>query len=175
MDQGSSEQLEPAVVAAWYSAYRDRLKAFLYGVLRDSHLVDEALQGTFTQAVSHGSDVAEGAVEAWLFRVAYNEAMQLRRRQGVDARSLEKLSRIQSVSQALTPESLSLKQEQVDEVRGALESLPEEQREVVRLRVYQDLTFREIADRLQIPLGTALTRMRLAKQKLHRVLRDGHD
>lgn len=173
MDQGSSEQLEPAVVSAWYSAYRGRLKAFLYGVLRDLHLVDEALQATFAQAVARGCEVAEEAVEAWLFRVAYNEAMQIRRRQGVDSRSLQKLSRMNRSPQSITPESLSLKREQAEVVREALQALPAEQREVVRLRIYQERSFQEIADQLEIPLGTALTRMRLAIQKLHRALRDG--
>jgi len=52
------------------------------------------------------------------------------------------------------------------------QELNDQQLEVLRFRFYDDLTFREIADRLQIPLGTALTRVRAAILKLKNLLGD---
>jgi RNA polymerase sigma-70 factor (ECF subfamily) len=57
-------------------------------------------------------------------------------------------------------------------VRAALARLPEQLQTVVRLRIHDNLTFAEIAARLEIPLGTALTRMRTALAKLKAVLTD---
>jgi RNA polymerase sigma-70 factor (ECF subfamily) len=105
-----------------------------------------------------------------LFRVAYNEAMAIRRRRGVEERSRERISR-DRISQTLPPEDL-IRWEQVKRVREALDQLPAEQREVVRLRMYEDLTFAEIASRLSLPLGTVLTRMRIATGKLQQSLRE---
>jgi RNA polymerase sigma-70 factor (ECF subfamily) len=56
--------------------------------------------------------------------------------------------------------------EAVESVREALEELPPEQRQVVRMRIYEDKTFATIARELKIPLGTALGRMRAAMIKL---------
>jgi RNA polymerase sigma-70 factor (ECF subfamily) len=59
-----------------------------------------------------------------------------------------------------------LRLEAVQSVRAALEELPPEQRRVVRMRIYENQTFAEIARELNIPLGTALGRMRAALVKL---------
>ncbi|MBL8825420.1 MAG: hypothetical protein JNM18_00445, partial [Planctomycetaceae bacterium] len=55
-------------------------------------------------------------------------------------------------------------------VRQAIEQLPAEQRQVVRLRIYENRTFAEIATALKLPLGTVLTRMQLALKKLKKAL-----
>jgi len=59
-----------------------------------------------------------------------------------------------------------LRLEAVQSVREALEELPPEQRQVVRMRIYEEKTFATIAKELKIPLGTALGRMRAATIKL---------
>jgi RNA polymerase sigma-70 factor (ECF subfamily) len=57
-------------------------------------------------------------------------------------------------------------------VREAIERLTEDQRQVVRMRIYEEKTFAEIAEELGIPLGTALTRMRAALGRLRTELVD---
>ncbi len=59
----------------------------------------------------------------------------------------------------------------VERVKQALETLPNQQRTVVRMRIYEEKTFAVIADELGIPLGTVLTRMRLAIKKLQKQLK----
>jgi RNA polymerase sigma-70 factor (ECF subfamily) len=59
-----------------------------------------------------------------------------------------------------------LRLESVELVREALEELPPEQRQVVRMRIYEEKTFAVISKELKIPLGTALARMRSAVMKL---------
>ncbi len=63
-----------------------------------------------------------------------------------------------------------LRSETTERVRQALGELPPDQRQVVEMRIYEDKTFAVIADELSAPLGTILTRMRLALKRLSRRL-----
>ncbi|MFN9983059.1 MAG: RNA polymerase sigma factor, partial [bacterium] len=56
--------------------------------------------------------------------------------------------------------------EELEELRARIASLPAEQRTIVNMRIVEDKTFGQIAEELQIPLGTALSRMRLALERL---------
>ncbi len=113
-----------------------------------------------------GSD--SGARRAWLIQVGRNKALELIRRRGINKQILEKLSEQQPhpEGRSETPADLAIQQEQARAIFNALQNLPAPQREVVRLKVYEGLTFQEIATELNIPIGTALTRMRLALQRL---------
>lgn len=166
MDAG---QLDPADVAQLYAQYAAELKAFLTGVLRNADWASEALQSTFVKAAEAGHTADPRTIKGWLFRVAYNEAMLLRRRQAVDHRATRKVA-WQSNPESAAVDSDVLRQEVVERVRRGLETLPPDQRTVVRLRIYEDKTFAEIAEELGIPLGTVVTRMRAALQKLNREL-----
>src|SRR5262245_33354688 len=97
--------------------------------------------------------------------------MAIRRRQGIEAKSLQKLSWI-SRRHRDAPEGEVVRWETIRGVKSALERLPEEQRTVVNLRIYEEKTFAEIAATLDLPLGTVLTRMRLALQKLQQTLHE---
>src|SRR5262245_45028765 len=115
--------------------------------------------------VQKGHMAREETRKAWLFRVAYHEAMAYRRREGVGEKVLRRVAWHTSDSAGAAEEPL-LRLEAVQSVREALESLPHEQRQVVRMRVYEEKTFAVIAKELKIPLGTALGRMRAALIKL---------
>lgn len=163
------ERLPPDQAGALYLDYGEPLLAFAYGVLRNRELAREVVQATFGKALEGAGHVPPEARKAWLYRVAYHEALVLRRRQGVADRVHERLA-IALKPAAETPEDEFVRWEQVRRVREALGQLPDSLREVVRLRIYDELTFEEIARRLNIPLGTALTRMRSAIQRLERAL-----
>lgn len=164
-------RFDPASIGSQYVADADSLRAFLFGLLRNRELANEALQATFGIAVQKGATVNPASFRSWLFQVAYNEAMQIRRRQGIETRNLERLSWI-SRKRSETPEEDLVRRESVRRVREAMQELPAEQLEVVQLRIYEEQTFQEIARRLQLPLGTVLTRMRLALKKLQARLRE---
>lgn len=165
---GSEEgRLDPAVVAELYVEHADELRAFLTGVLRDGELANEAVQATFAKAVETGHTARQETFKGWLFRVAYHEALAIRRRQKVQKKVYRRLAWNSDESSKAPAESL-LRWEQAERVRAALDELPPEQQQVVRLRIYDEKTFAVIADELQVPLGTVLTRMRLALKKLAR-------
>jgi RNA polymerase sigma-70 factor (ECF subfamily) len=171
MDQG---HLEPSIVAALYVEHGEELRRFLLGILRDAQLTADVLQATFVKMVQRGHETQEGSRKAWLFRVAYNEAMAVRRREGVGDKVLRRVAWHTNGSAGGADEPL-LRLEAVQSVREALDDLPPEQRQVVRMRIYEEKTFATIAKELRIPLGTALGRMRAAMIKLRARLADRAD
>lgn len=167
-----SVPLDPQTLTRWYSEHSERLKAFVFGVIRDWTLADEVVQATFVKAATHGAAIQENSVRPWLFQVAFNEAKLIQRKRGIESKVVAKLD-VQNVSNA-SPEHALLRWELVEQVREALQELPAEQRDTVWQRIYEEKTFQEIADTQQVPLGTVLTRMRLALQRLQRKLKSGH-
>ena len=167
MSIDEESRLDPAVVAALYVDYAEQLRRFLLGVLRDPSLANDVLQTTFAKAVQVGHTTCTESRKAWLFRVAYNEAAALRRRQTVGLRARKQLVWSRPAAEDSADQPL-IRRETVEAVRTALAELPNEQRQVVRMRIYEEKTFAMIAEELGIPLGTALARMRTALRKLGR-------
>jgi RNA polymerase sigma-70 factor (ECF subfamily) len=168
----SATRIDAALVAELYDRYAEEIGSFLKGVLRNSDLAAEALQNTFTKAVESGHTAREESIKGWLFRVAFNEALLLRRRGQVHERSLRQMARNSPAGAASErPDERLSRDETLAEVRRALAELPPEQRQVVQMRIYEEKSFAEIADEVSAPLGTVLTRMRLAMKKLSRQMR----
>lgn len=167
--QPSSGPLDPSVVAALYAEHGEELRRFLQGVLRDSTLAADVLQATFAKLVERGHETRQETRKAWLFRVAYHEAMFQRRRGAVGDKVVRKVA-WQVHHEAGSAEDEAILQESVEGVKVALEGLRPEERQMVRMRIYEEKTFTVIAQELRIPLGTALGRMRTALIKLRKIL-----
>lgn len=165
MPTEGEEKLDPAVVAELYLKYAEELRAFLIGVLRNRELAGEALQATFTKAMESGHTARQETQKGWLFRVAFHEAMAFKRRHKVQEKAYWKLAGDQKEVGRPAEDHL-VRWEQVDRVRVALADLPPEQQVIVNKRIYEEKTFAVIAAELNLPLGTVLTRMRLALKKL---------
>lgn len=159
-------QLEPTVVAALYAEHGAELRRFLFGVLRDEALAGDVLQATFVRLIEVGQASREETRKAWLFRVAYNEALAVRRREATGQKILERQAIWQQIAGEKGIHDPLVSQETAEQVQQALRSLPSEQAQVVRMRIYEDKKFVQIAAELEIPLGTALARMRAALKKL---------
>ncbi len=169
MTPADEGKIEPSIVAALYVQHADELRRFLLGVLRDGQLAGDVLQTTFVRLVEGGHRTREESRKAWLFRVAYHEAMAIRRRQSTGDRITRQSAWTRRGVAGAADEPL-LRMEKVEAVRTALERLPVEHQQVVRKRIYEEKTFAVIAQELGIPLGTALGRMRTALAKLRRGL-----
>ena len=161
-------------VTSLYGAFGDDLRLFLTGVLRDRELAAEALQSVFQKAIEKiAADLRN--VRGWLFRVAYHEAMLIRRKQTRERKAFGQAALImKSAKHSIqdAADTRSLREETVDRVRRSIQELPQNQQEVVRKRIYEEKTFAVIAEELGVPLGTVLTRMRLATERLQRALKD---
>jgi DNA-directed RNA polymerase specialized sigma24 family protein len=143
------EKLSSDVVAALYAEHGEELRRFLQGVLRDGALAADCLQATFIKLVERGHETREETRKAWLFRVAFHEAMAFRRRAAVGDRVYRQVAWLSAENPPTA-----------------------EERQIVRMRIYEEKTFAVIAAELKIPLGTALGRMRMALMKLRTKLDD---
>lgn len=169
---GSSSPGESSPVAALYGEVAGELRRFVLGVVRDPELADDVMQATFVKAVEHGGEARAGTAKGWLFRVAFHEALASRRRRKSRDRGHRRLAGFRPRDGAAPDEAL-IRGETVEAVRKALGELSEDQLRVVRARVFEDKTFAEIAEEAGLPLGTVLTRMRRALEKMRRTMRPG--
>jgi RNA polymerase sigma-70 factor (ECF subfamily) len=165
----STGKLDPSIVASLFVEHADELRRFLVGILRDHNTASDVLQITFAKAVEVGHTAREETLKGWLFRVAYNEAIVVKRRQAVRRRAAETLA-AEGPPDVPPPDSRLVRFEDVERVRTAMQVLPPEQREVVKLRMYEEMKFIDIAAKLNVPLGTVLTRMQAALKKLRKAL-----
>jgi RNA polymerase sigma-70 factor (ECF subfamily) len=158
-------QLDRSVVAALYEQHEAELRRLLLGILRDHQMVGDVIHVTFTRVMTQGHTAREESRKAWLFRVAYHEALAVLRRRNIGDKVVRRLAWSKDAVGDPVEAGL-IREESVAEVREVIESLPPEQRQIVRMRIYEEKTFAEIAAELQIPLGTALGRMRIAMEKM---------
>jgi RNA polymerase sigma-70 factor (ECF subfamily) len=158
-------KIHPDKAAELHQLYGRELRYFLLGLLRDAQLADDVSQATFTKLVEQGHTAREESLKGWLYRVAYREAMQVRRRQSVEDAARQRVAWSREVA-AESADSPLLQAEVIEKVRCSIANLPAEQQQVVRMRIYQEMTFAQIAQEMGIPLGTALGRMRAALKKL---------
>lgn len=153
---------ETAAFAELYDACANQMHHYLVVRLRSRDAADEVLQETFLRLVRlrHSFAAVENPV-AYAFTVARNEAS---RRQG--RRSREALNLKTTDLFELAAEDNGAPHEAAESVTEAMKSLTEEQREVVELKFYSRMTFREIAEVTGVPQGTIATRYRAALGRL---------
>lgn len=170
--QDAPRSLSPTEVEGVYQEFHRDLSAFLWGVLQDVHLSQDALQQTFQRLAENGGTVRRETIRGWLFQVAYREALQIRRSERREAQHQQQTWISQLMESAQTPPDQLVSAEEAARLQQAVSKLPAEQQVVVQRRIQHGETFAEIAALLRLPLGTVLTRMRLAVEKLRKTLRD---
>ena len=150
---------EPAALGPLFDRYEGPLFRYLLGVLRDVAAAEDALQETFVTALRKADAADADTLRGWLFTVAHRLALvELRRRKGRAATGDE-------VAVALlddagrNPATRAEAADTAAAVRRILDELPAPQQAVLRLRLFDGLRFREVAERLGCPLNTALARM----------------
>jgi RNA polymerase sigma-70 factor (ECF subfamily) len=167
----TDEELVDAFQAGELSAFDDLVRrwersilAAIYRVMGTEDDARDLCQETFLRAYrALGGFKREARFSSWLYQIALNLCRdRMRRRKGRVMLSLEALDEEGwSVPRKSGPSPLDLVEAQTLSrvVAAAIEELPEEQREVIVLKEYQDLTFLEIAEILEVPLSTVKTRL----------------
>jgi RNA polymerase sigma-70 factor, ECF subfamily len=168
---GTSERpLDPTIVQNCNVQWREPLERFAWAVLRDWSLAADAVQNGFVALSRFGGDVAPEARKAWLFQVVQREAFRIRakenRRKEIESDAAVDRIHESSPNYAVNSRSQLEINEDGEQMRERIRSLPADQRQVLEMRVFEDQTFAKIAAELGVPLGTALSRMRLALEKL---------
>jgi len=163
---------DPDAVRLVFREYGRTVFAITFRALGQRELADEATQQTFVQAWrSAGSFDPSQELGPWLNTIARRVAIDIHRREGRrSATSLEGVPAGDPAIVALPPSAETIYE--AAEVRRAIDELPADEREIVRLLHLDGLTQTEVAERLGIPLGTVKSRSHRAHRQL--AVRLGH-
>ncbi len=157
-----------------YDEHAQALYAFLLNLTRDEADTRDLLQDLFVKLARKPEPLAGVRdIRAFLIRLAHNSAIDLIRRRGTRDKTREQFA-AESIS-PFAPASDPDKQTFRAALADALAGLPTEQRAVVHLKLWEGLTFEQIADALDIPLNTAASRYRYGLDKLRERLRPLYD
>lgn len=143
-----------------------RIKALMMRSGADAAMAEDLAQ-TVMMTVWRKSGLyrpERGSVSTWIFTIARNARVD--RLRAASSRPYDDVDDLEMASDEPTGEDVTLLRQRAEKVRGALAELPEDQRRIVELAFIDDLSQSEIAERLDIPLGTVKSRMRLAYEKL---------
>ena len=149
--------------------YEKPLYAFICRMTGDEADASDLFQETFVRVYrSAGSFRRDSRFKTWLYAIAANLCRsRLRKDRGEVTLSLDAGDAARELSSPGEPGPNGLESEEIGRhVTAAVKELPSEQREVVLLRVYDEMSYAEIATTLGRPLGTVKTQMRLAVQRL---------
>lgn len=161
------------------SRNQEKLFTYILFVVRDREMANDMFQETFFKVVSRlqqGKYIANGKFSAWLMRIAHNVIMDWYRQQRaqniVDAPKENDLSNVGSTLLENSREGELVNNQVMEDVRRMMSHLPASQREVVFMRFYQQMSFKEIAEATGVSINTALGRMRYAILNLRRMTRE---
>lgn len=155
---------DETAVKTVYERFRGPVFAISMSILRDPGLAADATQQTFIKAWRASSTYdADRNLGPWLYAIARRTAIDIYRK---ESRSVT-MSEVDAPS---TPPGLESAWEMF-EVRRALDDLPDDEREVIRLNHFAGLSHAEIADHIGIPLGTVKSRSHRAHQRLSELLK----
>jgi len=139
----------------------------VYRMCGDAALAEDAAQDAFLRAWQHlGRYNPRFAFRGWVYRIALNLALDALRRE----RPTTDLDAEPLVSGAEGPEALLERKQQAEQVQRAVLNLPPASRAVLVLREYEGLSYHEIAEALDIPMGTVMSRLNYARGQLRQAL-----
>ncbi|WP_055445856.1 RNA polymerase sigma factor [Lacinutrix mariniflava] len=156
--------------------HKQRIYSFIYSKVYDRDVAEDVFQDTFIKVIRTlklGKYNEEGKFLPWVMRIAHNLVID-------HFRKNNRMPKFQnsgdfSIFSVLSDSSLNAEKaiikEQVEEdVRRLIEELPEDQKEVLVMRMYQDMSFKEISERTGVSINTALGRMRYALINMRKVI-----
>lgn len=148
--------------------YRAGVINVVYRMCGDADLAEDAAQEAFIRAWQHLPRYQpRSPFRNWLYRIATNSALDVLRREW-DTADIEAVPLAASRS---NPEVAVERNERAEQVRQAVLGLSPASRAVLTLREYEGLSYKEIADTLDIPLGTVMSRLNYARATLREMLR----
>jgi len=161
---------------------QQKLYSYIMFVVRDPEVADDVFQETFVKVITRlqeGKYTDSGKFSFWLTRIAHNVIMDTYRRQRsahivepTEDNDLNKLSG--DMFMDINRENEYVNTQILMDVRHLMDALPATQREVVYMRFYQELSFKEIAEMTGVSINTSLGRMRYALINMRRMAKQHH-
>lgn len=155
--------------------------SYIIFIVHNEEIANDLFQETFLKAITklqQGRYVNSGKFNAWLIRIAHNAIMDWYRRQktqvfvdsAVEDMNIAEMSDRQLME--TSREDLIANGQVMKDVRNLVAFLPDAQREVVMMRYYQNLSFKEIAEKTGVSINTSLGRMRYALINMRRLAKE---
>lgn len=169
--QGDERALEILI-----NRHNQRLSSFIYSKVFDREITEDIFQDTFIKVIRTlklGKYNEEGKFYPWVMRIAHNLIVDhFRKSNRMPRHESGPEFDIFSVLQesALNAEKQLIKDQIESDIRDLIEQLPEDQQLVLRMRMYQDMSFKEIAENTGVSINTALGRMRYALINLRKLV-----
>lgn len=161
------------------SRYQSKLFNYIYFVVRNQELAEDIFQETFVKAIvtiQQGRYTADGKFGAWLTRIAHNlviDSFRQERNENTVSNDESEVDLLNNVDLCDDNIEMQMVNDQtLADVRRLVDALPDNQREVVYMRFYQDLSFKEIAEITGVGINTALGRMRYAILNMRRIAQE---
>ena len=170
---------DQSAISKLIERHKRRVRDYIYMMVKDNDVADDIFQETFIKVIrviDEGRYTDNGKFLSWILRIAHNQVIDHFRAQrqnksvseaeaGYDVLGTLKLSE-RTVEDSMVCEQIER------DVRALVELLPSEQREVVIMRYFSGLSFKEIAEQTDVSINTALGRMRYALINLRRMIKE---
>ena len=170
---------DQSAISKLIERHKRRVRDYIYMMVKDNDVADDIFQETFIKVIrviDEGRYTDNGKFLSWVLRIAHNQVIDHFRAQrqnksvseaeaGYDVLGTLKLSE-RTVEDSMVCEQIER------DVRALVELLPSEQREVVIMRYFSGLSFKEIAEQTDVSINTALGRMRYALINLRRMIKE---
>ncbi|MDO5971165.1 sigma-70 family RNA polymerase sigma factor [Flavivirga aquimarina] len=171
---------EESALEILITRHKQKIYSFIYSKVYDRDVAEDIFQDTFIKVIrtlKRGAYNEEGKFLPWVMRISHNLVIDFFRKN----KRMPKFDNAGefSIFSVLSDTSLnaekSIIKEQVEtDVRRLVDELPEDQKEVLLMRIYNDMSFKDISDKTGVSINTALGRMRYALINLRKII-DKHN
>ncbi|MDD6357827.1 MAG: sigma-70 family RNA polymerase sigma factor [Bacteroidales bacterium] len=170
--EGNNEAFEVLLLR-----YKNKVFSYIYVIVKNRDLADDFFQETFMRAImciKKGQYAESGKFISWITRIAHNLIFdKFRQEKYQKTYSNDENEEVDLLNNSQlcesTIEDRMVKEQVLNDVSHIVKFLPDTQREVVLMRYYDDLSFKEIAEKTNVSINTALGRMRYAIQNMRRI------
>lgn len=160
--------------------YKRKLYGYIYVAVKDPMVADDLFQETFLKVVTtlnSGSYREEGKFIQWIMRIAHNQIIDYFRKGNKFPQASVIGNEDEDIFSYISSDEPNMEESLItDQINSTLnylvEQLPDDQREVLKMRIYYDMSFKEISEETNVSINTALGRMRYALINLRRMIKD---
>ena len=170
-EEGKNEAFEILL-----TRYKSKVYSYIFIIVRNRELTEDIFQDTFIKAIAtiqQGKYVESGKFLGWINRIAHNLIIDYFRREknentvSSDGMEYDIVNNSRLADKSIE-DVMSNEQVMIDIVR-LIDFLPPSQQRVIRMRFFEDMSFKEIADKTNVSINTALGRMRYALMNMRRI------
>ena len=158
--------------------HKQRLYSFIFSKIQDRDITEDIFQDTFIKVIrtlKRGNYNEQGKFLPWVMRISHNLIIDYFRKSNRMRlfKNTDEFDIFSVISDGnLNAEKQLIKEQVLSDVKELVKELPQEQREVLEMRIYKDMSFKEISENTGVSINTALGRMRYALINLRKIIEE---